>query len=335
MAEARRILGMRVQPDGYVPPWRNFFGEPWTPAPPDEKACYSKAGGVGELPAVVDRDLAELPGEEYVMVPGVFHTLPPRHGSGGDAGMSPEVPLGTGRAYLQLNTNEGKAAVTNALPEGEEVTGDVPAEPVRTGWSSMQYIQPAGFSASELTVFSRGYYGCNMFHLTMGERAGSDGKENHAVIRYLMDMFGPRLVLTPHQKRMDQFERPSLYEGKTPLHQAILAHDVKLVQFFVERGAFVRARCTGSFFGATSHAYYGEYPLSFAVCTGQDEVATYLVENGALLNEDHDINCCYALHMAVKSDAISSAWEGRGGATPGVFLVAFYFLWYNWESIDI
>ena len=157
-----------------------------------------------------------------------------------------------------------------------------------------------------------------MFHLALSERAGKHGKEHHAVIRYLVDLYGPRLVLTPHQKRLDLYDRPTLYEGKTPLHQAILSHDAKMVQFLVERGADVHARCTGSFFGATSHAYYGEYPLSFAVCTGQKEIARYLADNGALVNEDHDVNCCYALHLAVMSDRIACAWggEGRGGGGP-------------------
>jgi len=302
VAEARRILGMRVQPDGYIPPWRAFFGRPWIPAPEDAPAAKTGAGGL--LPEVVGHDLAELPGQEYQQVEGDFHTLPPRHGSGGDAGMSPEAPLGTGRgSVLEARAN----AAQEALPEGEEHLGGVPEEPVRTGWSSLQFIQPAGFDPKELTIFSRDYYGCNMFHLALGERAGVDGKENHAVIRYLVDMFGPRLVCTPHQKRLDQYDHVSLYEGKTPLHQAILAHDFKLVQFLVERGADVQARCTGSFFGFASHAYYGEYPLSFAVCTGQKEVARYLVENGASVNEDHDVHCCYALHMAIKSDRIASA----------------------------
>ena len=151
-----------------------------------------------------------------------------------------------------------------------------------------------------------------MFHLAVSERAGTGGLEHHAVIRYLVDLSGPRLVLTPHQRRLRLFDRPSLYEGKSVLHQAILSHDVKLVQFFVERGADVHARCIGSFFGATSHAYYGEYPLSFAVCTGQKEVTRYLADNGALVNADHDVHCCYALHMAVMSDRIASAREGRG-----------------------
>ena len=156
-----------------------------------------------------------------------------------------------------------------------------------------------------------------MFHIAVAERAGADGKENHAVIRYLVDLYGPRLVLTPQQRRLNLFDRPSLYEGKTVLHQAILAHDVKLVQFFVERGAEVHARCIGTFFGATSHAYYGEYPLSFAVCTGQKEVTRYLADNGAFVNADHDVHCCYALHMAVLSDRIASAREGRGGEGEG------------------
>ena len=149
-----------------------------------------------------------------------------------------------------------------------------------------------------------------MFLLALSARAGVDGLDNHAVIRYLVDLYGPRLVLTPHQRRLYLLDRPTLYEGKSPLHQAILSHDAKLVQFLVDRGADLHARCTGTFFGASSHSYYGEYPLSFAVCTGQKEIARYLVENGALVNEDHDTQCCYALHMAVMSDRVASAREG-------------------------
>ena len=131
-----------------------------------------------------------------------------------------------------------------------------------------------------------------MFLSAVAKRAGAEGRDNHAVIRYLVDIFGPRLLFEPQQKRLSRFERPSLYEGKSPLHQAILSHDVKMVQFFIERGADVHARCIGSFFGATSHAYYGEYPLSFAVCTGQDEVVRYLAENGSKVSEGLGAHCC-------------------------------------------
>ena len=67
-----------------------------------------------------------------------------------------------------------------------------------------------------------------MFHTALSKRAGVEGRDNHAVIRYLVDLYGPRLLLTPQQNRLARFERASLYEGKTPLHQAILAHDVKV-----------------------------------------------------------------------------------------------------------
>ena len=63
MAEARRILGKRVRPDGYVPPWRTFFGEVWMPAP--EELVTASRAGMKELPEIVNHDLAELPGEEY------------------------------------------------------------------------------------------------------------------------------------------------------------------------------------------------------------------------------------------------------------------------------
>ena len=317
VAEARRILGKRVQADGYVPPWRRFFGEPWMPDLPD-KVTLTKAG-TSELPDTVDQEMAELPGEEYHASEGIFHTLPPRYGGGGDAGMSPESPLGAKyltREPANANNATHAAQVQAVLLEDEEVLGTTPAEPVRTGWSSMQHIQPAGWAANEPTLFSRGIYGCNKFHLTINTRSGKDGN-HHAVMRYLIDMFGPRLVQAPHQRRLNPGDNPSLYEGKTNLHQAILAHDIKLVQFLVERGADVRARCIGSFFGAASHAYYGEYPLSFAICTGQKEIARYLVENGAAVNVDHDVHLCYALHMAVRSDRIASACFFWGGGELG------------------
>ena len=77
VAEARRILGERVQADGYVPPWRTFFGEPWTPALPS-KATLPK-GVISELPPVVEHDLAELPGDEYRSAIIPAHMITIRH----------------------------------------------------------------------------------------------------------------------------------------------------------------------------------------------------------------------------------------------------------------
>ena len=49
--------------------------------------------------------------------------------------------------------------------------------------------------------------------------------------------------------------------------------------------------------------YFTPFPLSRAPSRAQ-------------VNEDHDVHCSYALHMAVMSDRIASARTGRGG--PGV-----------------
>ena len=71
--------------------------------------------------------------------------------------IAPEV-AGSVRAGLHLN--EAKTAFPATLAEDEEVLGNLPEEePVRTGWSSFSYAQPAGYSSSEITIYSRGSYG--------------------------------------------------------------------------------------------------------------------------------------------------------------------------------
>lgn len=61
-----------------------------------------------------------------------------------------------------------------------------------------------------------------------------------------------------------------------------------MVKFLVAAGANIRARAWGSFFAAGGSMYYGEYPLSFAACTGQKEVVAFLKRHGALVNGDKD-----------------------------------------------
>ena len=118
VAEARRILGKRVQEDGYVPPWRTFFGDRWAPEPPGGDSP-SKSNGPSEPLGVVGQDVAEVAGPEYRHVEGIFHSLPPRHGGGGDSGMSPEAPLGTGRHPAVL----AAAAAAQAILQEDEDGG--------------------------------------------------------------------------------------------------------------------------------------------------------------------------------------------------------------------
>jgi ankyrin repeat protein len=60
------------------------------------------------------------------------------------------------------------------------------------------------------------------------------------------------------------------------------------VKFLVQNGADVRARAYGGFFQLGSAVYYGEFPLSFAACTGQKDIVSYLKRHGASVNEDRD-----------------------------------------------
>ncbi len=74
-------------------------------------------------------------------------------------------------------------------------------------------------------------------------------------------------------------------DGATPRNTLGAAVQVK---FLVQNGADVRARAYGSFFQPGSAVYYGEYPLSFAACTGQKDIVSYLKRHGARVNHDRD-----------------------------------------------
>lgn len=60
------------------------------------------------------------------------------------------------------------------------------------------------------------------------------------------------------------------------------------VKFLVQNGADSRVRAYGSFFNPGSAVYFGEYPLSFAACTGQKDIVSYLKRHGARINTDKD-----------------------------------------------
>ncbi|KAM4874513.1 transient receptor potential cation channel subfamily V member 6 isoform 1-T1 [Thomomys bottae] len=74
-----------------------------------------------------------------------------------------------------------------------------------------------------------------------------------------------------------------LYAGQTALHIAVMNQNVNLVRALLARGASVSARATGSAFHLSPHnlIYYGEHPLSFAACVGNEEIVRLLIEHGA------------------------------------------------------
>nr|XP_027779882.1 transient receptor potential cation channel subfamily V member 2 isoform X1 [Marmota flaviventris] len=71
------------------------------------------------------------------------------------------------------------------------------------------------------------------------------------------------------------------YRGHSALHIAIEKRSLQCVKLLVENGADVHARACGHFFQKRQGTcfYFGELPLSLAVCTKQWDVVTYLLEN--------------------------------------------------------
>uniref|UniRef100_A0A8D0BLQ2 Ion transport domain-containing protein n=1 Tax=Salvator merianae TaxID=96440 RepID=A0A8D0BLQ2_SALMN len=75
-----------------------------------------------------------------------------------------------------------------------------------------------------------------------------------------------------------------LYEGQTALHIAAVNQNINLVKCLLKKGAHISTpRATGLFFRRSSKSlfYFGEHILSFAACTGNEELVSLLVENGA------------------------------------------------------
>ncbi|XP_029442336.1 transient receptor potential cation channel subfamily V member 6-like [Rhinatrema bivittatum] len=91
------------------------------------------------------------------------------------------------------------------------------------------------------------------------------------------------------------------YKGETPLHIAILKQDVDAVQHLLKRGAdVIHARAFGTCFlpGKESLGYFGEYPLSFAACTGNEEIIRLLISYKAPLEAQDSLGNT-VLHMLV------------------------------------
>nr|XP_031845256.1 transient receptor potential cation channel subfamily V member 5 [Nomia melanderi] len=112
------------------------------------------------------------------------------------------------------------------------------------------------------------------------------------------------------------------YYGESALHIAIVNEDPALVKLLLDSGADVHERCFGNFMSPedqktsrsdslehewvcvtpetnySGYVYWGEYPLSFAACLGQEECYRLVLARGA--NPDkQDTNGNTVLHMLV------------------------------------
>ncbi|ULT89463.1 hypothetical protein L5515_007978 [Caenorhabditis briggsae] len=128
------------------------------------------------------------------------------------------------------------------------------------------------------------------------------------------------------------------YYGLSPLHMAIVNQDAQFTSILLRLGADLNQRCYGAFFCAedqktsrtdslehefveltkntnyTGSMYFGEYPLSFAVCTGHHDLFRMLLAKKANLNAQ-DTNGNTALHLCVihdKMDMLDAVLDAGG-----------------------
>ncbi|XP_014217435.1 transient receptor potential cation channel subfamily V member 5 [Copidosoma floridanum] len=156
---------------------------------------------------------------------------------------------------------------------------------------------------------ARGAVGETILHLCM-----LNATSLHADLAKRLLRFYPNLI--------NDIYMDDEYYGENVLHIAIVNEDPAMVKFLLDSGANVNERCVGNFMcpedqkasrnDSTEHewvcvnpetnydgyVYWGEYPLSFAACLGQEECYRLILARGA--NPDNqDTNGNTVLHMLV------------------------------------
>ena len=107
------------------------------------------------------------------------------------------------------------------------------------------------------------------------------------------------------------------------LHIAVIKSCADVTRFLVRKcPELLTYRATGDFFMPGNQCYYGELPLSFAVCTNQGDLVRILLDADADPTLTDDLWGNNALHMAVLHehqemyDLLLAEWAARKDAHP-------------------
>ncbi|XP_042278855.1 transient receptor potential cation channel subfamily V member 6 [Thunnus albacares] len=160
-------------------------------------------------------------------------------------------------------------------------------------------------SCASTNIFERGALGETALHVAVMN-------DNLDAAVALMDG-APELINEPMTSE--------LFQGVTPLHIAVVNQNINLVHHLISRGGDVATpRVTGLYFRKRIGGliYYGEHILSFAACTGNEDIITMVIDAGGstrvqdyrgntvlhiLILQPHKTIACQAIDLIMARDA--------------------------------
>ena len=177
-------------------------------------------------------------------------------------------------------------------------------------------LNPSGYREVCWKIKDRGAVGETILHLCL-----LNATSLHADLAKRLLRFYPKLI--------NDIYMCDEYYGENVLHIAIVNEDPTMVKYLLNNGADVDERCCGNFmcpedqkasrFDTTDYevvgvspmtnydgyVYWGEYPLCFAACLGQDDSYRLVLSRGA--DPDHkDSNGNTVVHMLVIYEKVAT-----------------------------
>uniref|UniRef100_A0A182JWK6 Ion transport domain-containing protein n=1 Tax=Anopheles christyi TaxID=43041 RepID=A0A182JWK6_9DIPT len=178
------------------------------------------------------------------------------------------------------------------------------------------YLNPSGYREVCWNIKERGAVGETILHLCL-----LNATSLHADLAKRLLRFYPKLINDVYM--CDE------YYGENVLHLAIVNEDPAMVKYLLDHNADVNERCCGTFMcpedqkasrydtpetevvqmvqmtNYDGYVYWGEYPLTFAACLGQEECYRLVLARGAD-PDNKDFNGNTVLHMLVIYEKIAT-----------------------------